>query len=401
MTTPLIENPAVTTRAHHPASLVVNLAALSHNCDLIADRVGVPITVVVKADAYGHGAIEVARVLEKHQAVAGFAAAHLEEGLELRRAGVRGEILVLSSGLSAMRPAAAREACAELVRAQLTLGVSSVEELMMAIEGVGAAGHPASRRLRVHLKVDTGMTRAGLARDETLAAVAGMDDSGALELAGIYTHFAESEDLESDFTDQQLDRFEDLLAEPPLSRQRGAMPAWVVHAANSAAALYRPRSRYHRVRIGGALYGLDLATSEHRDALPLAPVMSVRASLVQVRDVPPGTTVGYGRRWRTQSPARVGLVPIGYADGYRPNQDRVPQVLVLGRRVPVVGAISMDLTTIDLTGTEARAGDEVVLLGRQGTDEIRPRELAWWSDAGLYQVVCALSRRLPRCFQPS
>jgi alanine racemase len=377
---------SATSRLLRPAWIEVDLAALRSNLEVASARSGVPLWAVVKGDGYGHGALAIARALDDDRRVAGFVVAQIEEGLTLREGGIRSEILVLGSGIAAMDAGTAREACAASLAARLVLGVSSRSGLETLRRALPTAGSP----LSIHLKVDTGMTRAGLDPRDLAAAVATVCGDRRLALTGIYTHLAESEKVDPSFTLQQVDRFAACLPQlrPELRLVR--------HAANSCAALYLPASAFDRVRVGGALYGLDLAARAQASPAPLIPALHVRARLVQVREIAAGTTVGYGRRYEASAPTRVGLVPVGYADGYAPRLGSGAVALVRAQRVPVIGAVSMDALTVDLSGVGAEVGDEVVLLGRQGDAEISAHELATWSGVGLYQATCALSRRLAR-----
>jgi alanine racemase len=363
--------------ALRPAWVDVDLEALEHNLLILRQRISpAKPMAVVKADAYGHGAVGVSRVLET-AGVDWLGVALLEEGAEIRRAGVRVPILVLGT---------ARPAKISLYRRyRLTPTVSSLAELKLWRDWT--AGCRGARQ-PIHLKVDTGMSRLGVQLAEVPAALEMIRSHRHLVLAGLLSHFAEADDLESPRNAVQEERFEAVLELLTDAERRSV----VIHMANSAAALHRPGSRYDLVRLGLAVYGLDPAD------LPdiLRPVMSVRARIVQLREVPAGTPVSYGGRTVMQRQSRIAVVPVGYADGYAWRLTGKAEALVRGRRVPIAGSVTMDMTLLDVTDTGAELGDEVVLLGRQGTEEITALELARHAGTISWEILCHLGLRLPR-----
>jgi alanine racemase len=368
--------------ALRPAWVDVDLEALEHNLRVFRERLdGAKAMAVVKADAYGHGAVGVSRILEA-SGVDWLGVALLEEGAEIRRAGVKLPVLVLGTA----RPAK----IALYRRYRLTPTVSSLAEL--ALWRDWTAGQTAPQP--IHLKVNTGMSRLGVQIEEVPAALemirsASGSPAPRLRLAGLLSHFAEADDLESPRNVLQEERFSRVL-ELLTEEERGAA---LIHMANSAAALHRPGSRYDLVRLGLAIYGLDPA------GLPesgLHPVMSVRARIVQLREVPAGTSVSYGGRTVVQRRSRIAVVPVGYADGYAWRLTGKAEALVRGKRVPVAGSVTMDMTLLDVTDSGAELGDEVVLLGRQGTEEITALELARHAGTISWEILCHLGLRLPR-----
>ncbi|MGE0640497.1 MAG: alanine racemase [Thermoanaerobaculia bacterium] len=357
----------------------IDLGALVRNYRALARHVAPSsILAVVKADAYGHGAVEVARALEPEGAAA-FGVATLREGVELREAGIEAPVLVLSpvpdDGFDA------------LLGHRLTPVLSSLEQLAAIAARVDAA----RAELPVHLKFDTGMSRLGIDADDAAAAFARLERSPGLRLAGLMSHLAEAESPESAANEQQIALFRDLLA----SRCTTATPGPVHHLANSAAALHLPAARYDQVRLGISLYGYDSA-SWSRPRIPLEPVMSVRAGVIQIREIPAGRRVGYGGRFLAEVASRIAIVPLGYADGYSWRLGRHADVLLRDRRVPVAGAVSMDLLAIDATGVDVRLGDPVTLLGAQDGKAILAPELAAQIDSIPYQLLCLFGLRLPR-----
>jgi alanine racemase len=350
-------------------ALVANLARVR------ALAAGAAVMAVVKADAYGHGAPQVARAL----AAAGvdwLGVALLEEGAELRRAGLELPILVLGPLTPDQLPLARRHA--------LTPAVASLPQL------AAWAAHCAStgRAQAVHLEVDTGMGRLGVPLAELPEALATLRAQPLLRLGGILSHLADSDDLASPRNDVQAHALVSALGLLAPAEREGL----VVHLANSAGALHWPAARHGLVRSGLALYGLDPA---HREP-SLRPVLSVHARLAQVRDVPAGARVGYNGRWQAAAPSRIGVLQLGYADGYSWRLANRGEVLLGGRRAPVVGAVSMDLVAVDLTAVGGRLGDEAVLLGRQGEDEITAWELAERAGTIPYEVLTRFGQRLAR-----
>jgi alanine racemase len=391
-----------------PAWVEVDLAAVTANVAHLAATVApASVCAVVKADGYGHGAVPVAGA-----ALAGGASylgvALAEEGHELRQAGIGVPVLVLSEPPP--------EAMAMVVRDQLTATIYTEEGLAALLAAAAAVrplgnGHgPAYGHadgpgqgsvplpVPVHLKVDTGMHRVG-AQPEVLVELARRVVSHpALRLEGVFTHLAVADQPGDSFTGEQLARFERAVANLAAEGIRPAM----LHAANSAGALCHPRSRYQMVRPGMAVYGHAPAAALHDDPLvaPLRPALSFKARVSFVKTVEAGEGLSYGLHYRLAEPSVVATVPVGYADGVPRRLFQVGgEVLVGGRRRPVVGAVTMDQLLVDCgPGSPVRTGDEVVLLGRQADEEISPWEWAERLGTIAYEVTCALSPRLPRIY---
>jgi alanine racemase len=376
--------------ALRPAWVDVDLAALEHNLGKIRERLAGPsghpakVMAVVKADAYRHGAVGVSTLLET-AGVDWLGVALLEEGAEIRRAGVRLPVLVLGTA----RP----EKIALYARYHLTPTLSSLAELVHWRDWTAGQREPQ----KVHLKVDTGMGRLGVAVDEVPRALEILRGSSGLRLAGLLSHFGDADDLASPRNLAQEERFAAVLALLTEAERQGIL----IHMANSAAGLHLPESRFALVRMGIGLYGLDPA--EHPDhplpaaqRMDLVPVMAVRARIVQLREVPAGTALSYGGRTVTRRRSRVAVVPVGYADGYAWRLTGKAEALVRGCRVPVAGSVTMDMTLLDVTDSGAELGEEVVLLGRQGAAEITAMELAAHAGTISWEILCHLGLRLPR-----
>ena len=358
----------------------VDLAALRRNYRHLGGRVAPAKSLaVVKADAYGHGAVAVAHALEAEggERLAGLAVATAEEAIELREAGVESQIVVLSP----LPP----EAAPVLQRYRLTPVISSLESFQALKAFSKGCGWVAP----LHLKFDTGMTRLGIDAREASSLFELLRASPQVRLEGVMSHLAEAETPDSESNRMQQERFAEVIS-LLTPAERAAM---TVHLANSAGALHLPAARFDWVRLGIALYGYD---SAGRLSADLEPVLSVEAEIVQVKSIPAGTRVGYGGRWVADRPSRIGIVPVGYADGYSWRLGNRAEVLVGGQRAPVVGSVSMDLLAVDVTGVAADVGSRATLLGRQGAERISAVELA--ADVGTipYQLLCLFGLRLPR-----
>jgi alanine racemase len=337
---------------------------------------------VVKADGYGHGAVPAAHAALEGGATA-LAVAAVSEAEGLRDAGIDAPLLVMGplTGGEWDRAAA--------------VGAEPAAWTPEAVAAAAAAGERRGRPLPVHLKLDTGMGRLGARPEDVDALVEAAAGAGpGIRVAGLMTHFATADETDGEnaaFMAEQLLRFRGRL---PALRER--FPDAVVHAANSAATLRDPGTAFDMVRCGIALYGCSPFMGDP-DAHDLRPAMSLVSWLGSVKTLRSRESVGYGRVWRAARGTRIGLVPVGYADGYARVLTGRAQVLVGGRRVPVVGTISMDQLTVDLgpEGTE-EVGDEVVLIGTQGGERITAEDVAAWRGTINYEVTCAVGPRVPR-----
>lgn len=370
--------PAGDARASLTKWAEVSVRTLSENVAAICDHVGASVAVMamVKANGFGHGSVTAARA-----ALAGGAGwlgvSSAEEAEALRDAGIEAPMLVTGW------PHPARVAA--LVRAGVDLTVYDIDTLDAVIAGAREAGTAA----RAHLKIDSGMGRLG-ARPETVAGLCSQlaAQRSLVRLCGVFTHFADAED-DDDFTGEQHQRFLEL-AEVALE----VAPDALLHTANSAATLARPQTWHDLVRPGIALYGyppVDVG------GVRLRPAMSVVARVSQVRTVPTGETVGYGRTWRAQRPTRIATVTAGYADGVLRSLSNRGAVLVGGHRCPVVGRVSMDQTTVDISETDGvRPGDEAVLFGERDGIRLDAGEVAAMAGTIANEVLCAVPSRVPR-----
>jgi alanine racemase len=367
------------------ATVEVDLAKLHRNVARLRALVGgVRFASVVKANAYGHGLAPVARALAG--VVDLLCVYRVEEGLDIREAGIQAPVLVLGP----VPPAALADAHA----AGLAITLWDTGSYRA---DVARAARAASAPMRVHAKIDSGTTRLGLAARDAAVAIGGYLDDPALALDGVFTHLAAAEELESGFTLAQLERFEGALR--PLDaalRARGVLR----HAAASAAAMLFPHLRLDLVRVGIATYGL-WPSPETRAALAhpllLEPALSWRTHLAVVREVPAGTSVGYGCTYHTERPSRIGVLPIGYAEGIPRAVSNRGAVLVAGVRVPIVGRVCMNMTFVDVTDVPAAMpGATVTLIGDDGAATLSADDWASWAQTIGYEIVARLPAEIPR-----
>lgn len=363
----------------------VDLGAIAGNTRVLAELARpAGLCAVVKADGYGHGAIAVSRVALRAGA-SWLAVALVEEAAVLRKSGIDAPILLLSQPRAGDVPAA--------VRYDVRVTVYTAE----GVRAVAAAAREAGTVARVHLKVDTGMNRVGARPAEVAALVDAVSACPELELEALWTHCAVADEPGHPFTDQQLDRFEATVAG---LEAKGRRPP-LLHAANSAAAIEHPRARFDLVRSGIALYGIAPSPAL-AGRLPIRPALSLKAEVSMVKRVRAGEGISYGLRHRFERDTTVATVPIGYADGVPRRLSLVGgQVLVGGRRRPMVGVVTMDQLMVDCGDDPVAVGDEVVLLGRQGDEEIPADEWARALDTIAYEIVCGIGPRVPRVYLES
>ena len=355
----------------------LDLDALANNVAVIRREIGpgLDLIAVVKANAYGHGVRGIAPALEA-LGVERFAVVWVHEGVALRALGITRPIVVLGHAFP--------EDAETAVRHQLTLTCHSAalgDALSRAAQQVGA-------RAAVHIKVDTGLHRFGVEPEQAVALADHLRRFPALDVEGISTHMANADEVDDSFADTQREAFEAVCRRLPWIPYR--------HAANSATALRRPGLRYSGVRCGLALHGVS---PPNTPAPGLRPVLSLKARLARVAEVPAGDGVSYGLTWRASRPSRVALIPVGYADGWHRALSGRAEVLVGGRRCTVAGRIAMDQFLVDVTDVpEAREGDEAVLIGAQGQARITVDEVAAHAGTISWEVLAALGARLPRVF---
>lgn len=366
-----------------PTQAIIDLDAISYNIRGVKEKVGpsVEVMAVVKANGYGHGALEVARTaLEAGASWLGVALP--EEGAELRIAGIKAPILVLG-------PTPPTQA-ALVSNHDLSQAITSWDQA----EALSREARLSGKRIGVHLKLDTGMGRIGIPPDQVLNLATKVAKAPGLILEGAMTHFADADSKDKDWARAQLQRF--LKGVDDLSSE--GIQIIYRHAANSAAILDLPESYLDMVRPGIMLYGY-YPSQEVSRSIHLRPALALRTEVAFLKEVPPGTSISYGRTFITPRRTRVATLPIGYADGYSRLLSNSGMAIIRGQRVPVIGRVCMDMVMVDITEvSEARPGDEAILYGRQGGEEISVEEVAEKLGTISYEVVCSISQRVPRVY---
>jgi alanine racemase len=363
-------------RFFRPTWAEIDLNALRANLRKLRARCGrSQLMFVVKANAYGHGAVECSRFAEKEKLAEWLGVSSVEEGVTLREAGVKLPVLVLGS----LYPFESFLAAADH---GLTPTVASLESAHRLVEAAKSLG----RRVDCHIKVETGMGRIGVSPAAAVAVAQFLSGQPSVRLQGVYTHLS-CADSDALFTRRQLKRFEEAL--DGLKKRGIKVP--LVHAANSAGALRFPAARFDMVRPGLAAYGLYPG---------FAPVLSLKSKLVFIKTVPKGAPVSYGAQFRARRVSRIATLPVGYADGwFRANFKKGAAILVGGRRCPIAGRVTMDMTMADVTdAARPRVGEDAVLIGSQGRETVTALEVAERVGTIPYEVTTAISARVPRVY---
>ena len=369
-----------------PTVALIDGDALRWNFRQIRAKVGsdVKILSMVKANGYGHGAPRIAEVLAAEGSDA-FGVATLEEGLELRAAGIRAPILVVAGAYP--------ERLDLFMENKLTPVVHDAESLVRMDDGAKKRG----TTLKVHMKIDTGMGRIGFLPADMQSWLPLLKRLHALEIEGVFSHFSHADNVAGDYTRNQLEIFRDVVAR---LRADGISPA-LIHLANSAATITLPAAYFNMVRPGLMLYGI-YPSPDMASQVSLQPVLSWKSRILQLKKVPAGASISYGRTFITERESLIAAVPVGYADGYSRLLSNRGEMLVKGKRAPVAGRVCMDLTMIDVTDIGGiEQGDEVVLLGRQGNAVISADEMAAWSNTISYEILTSIGTRVPRIYYHS
>jgi len=374
-----------------PTCAEINLEAIAHNVREVKGRTGpeVRLLVAVKADGYGHGAVPVAETALTHGAEY-LGVATVEEGIELRRAGIRAPILVFA--------ALGTDEAGALVKWRLVPALTSLD----FARALDRRARKARKRVKVHVNIDTGMGRVGFLAEEVLDAVTEISGLRNLLLEGVMTHFPSADERDKTFTREQIERFGRLLDE-----LRGrAIQFPIVHTANSGAVLDLPESYFNMVRLGISLYGY-YPSDETSESLDLSPAMSVRSRIIHLKKVPPGTPVSYGRTFVTERETLVATIPFGYADGLSRDLSNRGKMIVhraAGEGVvcPIVGRVCMDQTMLDVTEVpEVSTGSEVTVYSARREDPNSVEATARQLGTIPHTVTCAVSKRVPRIYLPA
>jgi alanine racemase len=369
-----------------PTVAVINLSGLSHNLSLIRHYLSqtTDILAVVKANAYGHGAVPICQALALG-GIRHFGVATLEEGIALREAGISQDILVLCGLLSSQFP--------EVIAHRLTPIIFDIE----VAEEFARWLPPNNAPYPVHIKVETGMNRLGVHPSQVLPLISSAPFQHLLKTEALMTHLSDADNSNHAYTDRQLKKFSAVLQKLGTA---GCMPP-IAHAANSAGILFHPQSHFNMVRPGLMLYGYQPSDSTPSAIpTPLRPILTLQTKVLQLRSVPAGSSVSYNGTHITPKESRIAVLPIGYADGFSRALSNRGTVLVKGCRAPIVGRVCMDMTMIDVTGIpNIHRGDDVILIGSQGTESITADEIASLTGTIAYEVLCGIGPRVPRIYR--
>ncbi len=365
-----------------PAWVEVDLDAFKWNLERIRELINnkADILLVVKADAYGHGAVRISRFAVEC-GVDMLGVATLDEGRELRKAGIRIPVIILSPVLP--------EELGEVLENDLAVTASSVE-FARAASKVAVSRE---KKCTMHIEVDTGMGRAGFPKDDAVEAVKKMREMDGLELEGIFTHFPAS-DSDFDYTEDQIGLFNDLLA----GLETIGITFRYIHCANSAAVINFPQSHFNMIRPGLLAYG-HCPSIDLRDRIEVLPVMTFKSRLILVRNVTAGDSISYGRTFIAPADMKIGVIAAGYGHGMSHRLSNKGAVLFRGESVPIIGRVTMDMTMIDLSGFDlSEVGEEVVIIGSQGDSRISADDIAQWDGTLNYEVLCRISKRVVRVY---
>lgn len=369
-----------------PTWAEISLAALRHNFALLQKAAGnATVCAVVKANAYGHGAVECARALEAAGAQ-WFGVTTTMEGVRLREAGIKARILLMTGFW--------RGEQAALIDHQLTPAIWEWWQVG-ALESELVKRNAGPQSFAVHIKVDTGMARLGVPDYFLGIFLNRVRAATALHVEGVFSHLASAEELDNGAARQQIDRFAEF---EKFTREQGFSPKYL-HLANSAATLGRPETRRDMVRNGIALYGYPapLNGAAAVDLNAFRAVLTWKTRAISIRDVGPGQAVGYNETWTAQRKSKIAVLPVGYADGYSRLLSSNGNVIYRGKLAPVVGRVSMDITLVDVTDMAgATIGDEAILLGREGELNVDAAEHGKLTGTISYEVLCRISERVPR-----
>ncbi|SEO67273.1 alanine racemase [Paenibacillus sp. OV219] len=374
---------------YRPTRAEISLDALARNLQSFREAIpqGMRLMASVKANAYGHGAVEIAREAERC-GIDYLGVAFLDEALQLRQAGIIANILVLGyvppEGL-----AAAREA-------NIAIALFS-DDIIAAV----AALPPSDKKLTVHVKIDTGMGRLGvLAGDDALPFIQRAMKEPNLVVEGLFTHYARADETNKSYTELQYERFSQVVEQ----LKAAGLEIPIIHAANSATGIDTPEMGIGMLRLGISMYGLYPSAEVNHSRIALEPVLTLKTAVVMVKDAPPGWGISYGTRYFTQGTEAIGTLPIGYADGFSRMLTGKAEVLLRGQRVPVRGTICMDQCMIGLDAAAAignkpvEVGEEVVLIGCQGDAAITADDVADQLDTINYEITCMIANRVPRVY---
>lgn len=364
----------------------IDLDHFEHNLDEIRrlKAVKTKVCAVIKADGYGHGAVPLARIMEKRDEIWGYAVATAEEAKELRRAGMKKPVLILGYVFP--------EDYKMLIRQEIRPAVYTLEMAGELSEEAVRAG----KKARIHIKLDTGMSRIGFqCCEESADLIAQIHQLPHIVIEGIFTHFAKADERDKTFTREQMKQYGKMIS---LLRER-KIDIPIHHVSNSAGIVDLPGYNLDMVRAGIILYGLWPSDEVQKENIDLQPLLTLKSHIVHVKDLEDGRTVSYGGTYRVNGTKRIATVPVGYGDGYPRSLSNRGYVLIHGQKAPICGRICMDQFMVDVTGMEGvKTGDQVILAGRDGDQEITLEELGELSGRFNYEFACDLGKRIPRVY---
>ena len=372
------------TECYRPLWAEIDLSAIAHNLHQIKQLVApdVMIMAIVKANGYGHGAVEVSKKLLSSGAN-WLGVASPEEGIALRQAGIIAPILVLGAFLPGQQEA--------MIKYNLTPTICHEH----AAQVLSQAAQLCGKKISVHIKVDTGMGRLGFLPEQVIPVLKRIKEYPGLIVQGLFSHLATADEEDRRYTLMQIERFRSIVSK---LEEIQLLPP-ILHMANSAGILNYPESHWNMVRPGVVLYGMSPLIGPLPSRIKLKPALSLKTAIISVKRVPAGTAVSYGRTYHTSRETTLAVIPIGYADGYSRLLSDKAEVLFKGWRCPVVGRICMDQCVIELGDLPAQIGDEVTIIGRDGHQEITVNELAVKLGTINYEITCAISERVPRIYK--
>lgn len=366
----------------------VHLNAIRHNLLEIRGKIdqAAKLMVIIKADAYGHGAVPLAKAIGESSLVDAYGVAIIEEAIELREAGISKPLLILGY----------------TPKEQYDLVVAyNVAQTIFQYEMAEALSKEAvkqNKTARIHIKVDTGMSRIGFTDTrESIQHIKKIAELPNIEIEGLFSHFARADEEDRKTTEAQLARYRSFVKD--LEKENIHIP--IKHIANSAGIIEFPEASYNMVRCGIATYGIYPSDMVHKERVELIPAMEIKTHVIYVKDVEAGVGISYGATYITDRKRRIATIPVGYADGYSRNLSNCGKVIIHGQYAPVVGRICMDQFMVDVTDiSDVKQGDTVTLLGRDADAYISAEELAEWSHSFAYELVCTVGKRIPRVYQP-
>ena len=365
---------------------LISLDAVEYNFEQMKKNIkeGTKIVAVIKADAYGHGAVPIARMIQEYDYIWGFATATAQEALQLRRAGIRKPVLVIGLVFE--------EYYEKLVENEIRMAVCDYETARKFDEAAKKKG----KKGLIHLAVDTGMTRIGFKDDkECLEEIRCIYELSDVRIEGLFTHFARADEYDRSPAMVQLKRYLDFAE----LLEKNGIHIPLHHCSNSAGIIRVPEANLDMVRAGITIYGIYPSDEVEKDIVKLKPVMELKSHVSYVKDVQPDTEVSYGGTFVTSRPTRMATIPVGYADGYPRQLSGKGWVLIHGKKAPICGRVCMDQFMVDVTEiSDVKAGDEVTLLGRDGDEFISADTLGDLSGRFSYEFVCDINKRVPRIY---